>query len=193
MGKAEEFAALIRSGVRLPKRVPGECRMCRVSAAGRAAFCSEECKDEFYLATSNKYLRLRVYERDRGVCSDCGEDCDALEVRVWGQSTMMRRPTPQSASQRPAGLVRAMLEGLKKFGYVGFRPSNPRTFWEADHDVALDEGGSCGLSNVVTRCVPCHTSKTAEAARRKGKKRRLIGKKHLATEKQLRRSRRTDG
>lgn len=33
--------------------------------------------------------------------------------------------------------------------------------WEADHDLALEDGGEHSLENIVRRCVPCHRRKTA--------------------------------
>lgn len=40
--------------------------------------------------------------------------------------------------------------------------------WEADHIVAVIEGGgACGLENFQTLCVPCHKLKTKEGRRRR--------------------------
>lgn len=33
--------------------------------------------------------------------------------------------------------------------------------WEADHEVALEDGGEHTLANLRRRCVPCHRAKTA--------------------------------
>jgi 5-methylcytosine-specific restriction endonuclease McrA len=44
--------------------------------------------------------------------------------------------------------------------------------WEADHDLALWEGGEHSSANIVRRCVPCHRTKTAEEAARRAAQRR---------------------
>ena len=45
--------------------------------------------------------------------------------------------------------------------------SPPPPAWEADHIVPLVEGGSYGLENLRTLCVPCHKLETAALARRR--------------------------
>lgn len=59
----------------------------------------------------------------------------------------------------------------------GFKKYLP--YWEADHQLALDEGGCDELENVVTRCRPCHRGKTSEQATRKAFLRKLMGMKWL--------------
>lgn len=47
------------------------------------------------------------------------------------------------------------------------------SFWQADHIVAVAEGGGeCGIDNLQTLCTPCHKRKTAELAARLALKRR---------------------
>lgn len=46
--------------------------------------------------------------------------------------------------------------------------------WEMDHIVPVVEGGgSCGLENLRTLCVPCHRAVTAELKRRLAESRRV--------------------
>lgn len=51
----------------------------------------------------------------------------------------------------------------------------PSTLWDADHKLAVEEGGGCcGLDGYETLCKPCHKAKTAEhSARRADRKRRF--------------------
>jgi 5-methylcytosine-specific restriction endonuclease McrA len=46
--------------------------------------------------------------------------------------------------------------------------------WEADHEVALEDGGSHGLDNLVCRCVSCHQAKTARENSVRAARRRAI-------------------
>ena len=47
--------------------------------------------------------------------------------------------------------------------------------WEADHIVPVVEGGgSCGLENIRTLCIPCHRRETAALAGRRAARRRGI-------------------
>lgn len=49
----------------------------------------------------------------------------------------------------------------------------PEAFWEMNHIVPVhDGGGSCGLDNLETFCVPCHAEVTkAQSAARAAKRR----------------------
>ena len=40
----------------------------------RSTFCRKECADAFYIRSRPDYARLRVFERDKGVCAKCGRD-----------------------------------------------------------------------------------------------------------------------
>lgn len=46
------------------------------------------------------------------------------------------------------------------------------SWWEADHEVALEDGGEHTLANLVRRCEPCHRAKTAREARARAARRR---------------------
>lgn len=129
----------------LPKGPNGRnlCRWCDLEVPrGRQTFCSAWCVDEWKLRTQPGFLREQVFARDRGVCAACGIDCEAELRRV------KRR--------------RAWAEW-------GLRPRQRRSLWDADHIVAVVEGGGeCDLSNIRTLCIRCHKQATAELrARRK--------------------------
>lgn len=44
--------------------------------------------------------------------------------------------------------------------------------WEADHEVALEDGGEHSLDNLVRRCAVCHGAKTAREATERARRRR---------------------
>jgi hypothetical protein len=100
------------------------------------------------------------------VCAICGLDTEQLErivarlrdrsERRWLRSGSYRDPTDRDASRWER--LRSELAG-RGFGYVG-RWHTP-ALWEADHVVAVSEGGGCcGLENYRTLCVPCHRRET---------------------------------
>jgi 5-methylcytosine-specific restriction endonuclease McrA len=41
-----------------------------------------------------------------------------------------------------------------------------KSWWEADHIVAVAEGGDSNLDNIRTLCIPCHRSVTAQLRQR---------------------------
>jgi len=93
--------------------------------------------------TSSSYLRDAVKRRDHGVCAGCGLDTKSYNGRDW----------------------------LIQHGYSPDRWQNH--LWEADHIIAVVDGGAdLGLHNIQTLCVPCHTKKTAELAKRRAQERR---------------------
>lgn len=52
--------------------------------------------------------------------------------------------------------------------------------WEADHDLALEDGGEHSVVNLVRRCVPCHKAKT-KAENRARRERRRVDKAQATT------------
>ncbi len=114
------------------------CRRCGAAVPkGRFTFCGAECVHQWKLRTDPAYLRAQVFARDRGVCSLCGVDTEAL-----------RRDKRKLD-------YRARKQFEKDWG-------SRRNLWDADHVVAVaDGGGECGLSNLRTLCVPCHRNVTS--------------------------------
>src|SRR3954467_877980 len=61
----------------------GLCRWCSLEVPrGRYTFCSEFCVHEWKLRTPPAYLREKVFERDRGICADCGVDTNAAARKL---------------------------------------------------------------------------------------------------------------
>jgi 5-methylcytosine-specific restriction endonuclease McrA len=111
----------------------------------RRTFCSDACVHEWRLRSSTSYLRECVFERDRGICAICGIDTVALRRRV------LRLP-----------FGRRVLE-MRALKITRGRKS----WWEADHIVAVVEGGDSNLENIRTLCVMCHRGVTSELRQRR--------------------------
>lgn len=61
------------------------CRRCGQEVPkDRRTFCSKGCVHEWRLRTDPSYVRLKVFERDRGVCGGCGADTQAKRSRGTG-------------------------------------------------------------------------------------------------------------
>ena len=118
------------------------CRWCKSEAPkGRRTFCSDSCVHEWKLRTDPGYLREKVFERDKGVCAQCG--VNTVSVRKD-----MRKL--DYAARRQLLKTWGLTEGSRK------------SLWDADHILPVAEGGGqCDLSNMRTLCLLCHREATA--------------------------------
>lgn len=136
---------------KLPRGPSGRplCRQCSVEVPKtRRSFCSDRCVHDWKLRSNPGYLRQQVFIRDRGICAACGVDCTILEH----QRRQLCRLSHQDC-----------LHYCQQLRRRGFSSSPNATLWQADHIVAVaDGGGECGLENLQTLCTPCHRKKTAE-------------------------------
>jgi 5-methylcytosine-specific restriction endonuclease McrA len=134
----------------LPKGAEGRnlCRWCSLEVPpGRRTFCSDFCVNEWRLRTDPSYLREKVFERDRGVCSLCGVDT----VEAFNHM------------RRSRGTAR-----IRQLQHWGLKSLSRRSLWDADHIVPVVEGGgACDLSNIRTLCLLCHRSATARLRARR--------------------------
>ena|SRR5215510_6532843 len=158
---------------KLPKGPNGRalCRWCNQEVPkGRRSFCAEDCVHQHKLRSDPGYLREWVFSRDRGVCTECGVDCDKIE-RVF-------RGLLRKAGLKPAHFPRAVERDPNRYGpldmfrqeFPWFRPQ--LSAWAADHIIAVTEGGGeCDLSNIRTLCLPCHAKVTNELRERLKEKR----------------------
>lgn len=122
------------------------CRWCWGPCSGRrTAYCSKECENEVIIRIGIG-VRWQVRKRDKGVCAECGVDVVELRKALHG----VLRKVPW----RGRGRIYARFNLTRsEFG---------RTWWEADHILAVkDGGGGCGLSNYQTLCIWCHKEKSA--------------------------------
>jgi len=126
------------------------CRWCQGEVAkGRRTFCSDTCVHQWKLRTNPAYLRDKVFERDKGVCAQCGKDTIALRRDM--------RKLDYSAR-------RHFLKHWK------LREGSRKSLWDADHIVPVAEGGGqCDLANMRTLCLLCHREATAALRKRLSK------------------------
>jgi 5-methylcytosine-specific restriction endonuclease McrA len=119
-------------------RKRGQCRRCGAEVPKlRFTFCSDACVHEWKLRTDPAYLRQQVFERDRGVCAQCGLDTEAMRKDKRKLDWAARRQFERDWGVR-------------------------RNLWDADHIVPVVEGGGeCDLSNMRTLCIKCHREATA--------------------------------
>ena len=54
----------------------GACLQCEgdITDKQRSTFCSKDCSEAFYIKSRPDHARLRVFERDKGICAKCGKD-----------------------------------------------------------------------------------------------------------------------
>ena len=128
----------------------GLCRWCSLEVPPRRfTFCSEFCVHEWKLRTQPGYVRVKVLERDRGICSGCGVDTLAAG-----------RALRYSRGDRRRELL----------AHWGLRSRTRRSLWDADHILPVAEGGGeCDLDNIRTLCLRCHRAATLEFRRRRKK------------------------
>ncbi len=148
-----------RNAPRLRRFVKGECRYCGgVVPKPRRSWCSAECVEEFQIRAWPQHARLRVEERDHGICATCGCDTDKIQrIAHW----VIRDADEGVGTWQDVLQAR---EGAHQFlRDLGF--SALRSLWDVDHILPVDlGGGSCGLMNLQTLCRPCHKTKTAQQA-----------------------------
>jgi 5-methylcytosine-specific restriction endonuclease McrA len=89
---------------------------------------------------NQKVLRYAVFQRDHGICSSCGFDCEALRLRL------LALPYYEREMER------------RRLGV----PHGRTTAWDVHHLVAVCDGGPDTLTNCTTLCWRCHSIKTRE-------------------------------
>jgi 5-methylcytosine-specific restriction endonuclease McrA len=94
-------------------------------------------------------IRMAVWDRDKGVCSECGFD-DQARRRLF--------------SRLDYGTRRYLGRLYFKQGFPGLRWW--QDWWQAHHVTPRKAGGTNELGNLRTLCIPCHvkTFKQAPAA-----------------------------
>lgn len=140
------------------------CRWCRKPVdRPRLYWCSDACVEQYSVRANPGHARLRVWERDKGVCALCGTDVGPAQEeldRLWRRTGLRDEPS-QEAKDRLAAL-----------GFPWSRWRAKPHLWEADHIVPVVEGGGeTGLDNLRTLCLRCHRAETAKLARRRAAER----------------------
>lgn len=172
----------------------GFCRFCGKAVSGRrSTWCSDECVEAWWWAQGHQgWARQKVFERDRGVCANCGRDVDRLTDLIW---RMLAEASPSwgrddAVIERGRRRYERFVRHLARHGWFGqycqqypesavatYSPTRQRipALWEADHIVELADGGPHELQNLQTLCRPCHAAKTAVSARRRAARARGQG------------------
>lgn len=149
-----------------PKHPSGRkrCRWCGTEVPkGRRTWCSQECVDEYLVRKSSADARRLVFRRDRGVCAECGLDCDKLRKEL----SRLRYGEGVKGNSGSYIAARTRKLELAEMGFDYWR----KTLWDCDHVVPVSEGGgTCGLENLRTLCQPCHRKATAALAGRRSRK-----------------------
>jgi 5-methylcytosine-specific restriction endonuclease McrA len=124
-----------------PSAPRGICRVCRKpipSGDRRRTICSAECRTEFkshFLGWGDVTRAVAI--RDKGVCADCGMDCERLDkilsrVKDWKIRNHVLR-------------------------VLSFNVDWARSLWEAHHVKPVKHNGPArSIDELITLCVPCH-------------------------------------
>jgi len=164
----------------------GLCRQCHVEVPqGRRTFCSDACVHEWKLRSDPGYARVRLYERDRGVCAVCGLDTRALVQKIereWDRARAKQHLTEEQyihdwAYRLTHGQDITLEKILKKYKIPMHRWCGSRSMgiWDADHITPVIEGGGeCGLDNFRSLCLGCHRGETTKLAGRRAKERLAV-------------------
>lgn len=136
-----------------PVNIPGVCA-CGCGAKlppYRKYFATPECVHSYRLRTDGRYLRHCVFQRDRGICAECGRDTEALKAQMLELKG------------------RARLQFARNKGVPRHRMSG--SWWDADHIIPVCEGGGeSDIGNLQTLCLLCHADKTRRLARKRVRK-----------------------
>lgn len=126
-------------------------------AGVESTYCSRECAEQGRLKRGGMFASSRVREQvfalEGGVCCLCGINAQAVFTRVSALHPAERLNALINADWKLPKTAKALERLLQ----------NPKEgdFWQADHIKAVAEGGGgCGLENLRTLCVPCHSEET---------------------------------
>lgn len=166
-----------------PPNTRGICRWCGAAVAettetGKLRWWHDACETEYLIIMRPDMARRAVFQRDHGICTDCGEDwsdrcrfvptyrdSDTREARVcYAQA----RPSQHA----PSGYFFAT-QGYPEDGWHLFVEITAISLWHVDHKVPLWKVAHLPdlqrleyfkLPNLITRCERCHGHKTGKEA-----------------------------
>ncbi|NXS42398.1 ZRAB3 endonuclease, partial [Balaeniceps rex] len=134
-------------------------------------FCSHACQEDFWIRSSQSYLRTKVFEIERGVCQFCNQNAQELYLSIRDAPKSQRKKLLESSwmSRLPLGQLNEII-------------TNPTEgqFWQVDHiKPVYSGGGQCSLENLQTLCTVCHRERTAKQAKERSQtKRRSLATKY---------------
>lgn len=148
------------------------CRWCRkpVNEKGRRWWHSDCVKQ--YTIRSGMSVRSQIFQRDNGICAECGIDCERLD-RI-GSNILIREARRQKGYGRRDAVALGewniwqvirnaapnsfLTLFMQKYSWWKFE----RSSWASAHIVAVQHGGgACGIENYRTLCVGCHNNEHA--------------------------------
>jgi 5-methylcytosine-specific restriction protein A len=162
------------------------CRLCKSPCPeNERQWCSEVCLRQYLTMSDGSYVRAQLFERDRGICANCGVNAAQMDAALSRLKDDLLHPLLMTI--HPMIVITFQAEGWNNIKLRGRGSySDAITFtscWEADHIQAVsDGGGQCGLENYRTLCFVCHKKVSAEQAKDRAKARRgKRGKADLRT------------
>jgi 5-methylcytosine-specific restriction endonuclease McrA len=144
------------------------CRLCKHPCPPyERSWCSEACLKQYLTMSSGTTVRGQLFERDKGVCAQCGVDAGQMDRALAVFKDDLRHPLLMSIHPMIVATLRS--EGWTNVKCRGghYHPDAIAfsSCWEADHITAVSEGGGqCGLENYRTLCYVCHKKVSAEQA-----------------------------
>ena len=166
----------------IPRRDEGGAKLCSMHGCpnrlqGRQRrWCSKKCGSDAFASWDWKAARGLVYERDRGVCSNCGINTEDLRKAFrWFNDWLHKEDARAGNSLRGVTFrTEPTLRSLMSAKGIPKHLALEDNFWQADHIIPLAEGGKlCDLDNLRTVCIPCHKKHTAALAARLAQQRRV--------------------
>jgi len=125
-------------GVKLCK-----CGCLKAVRPPRRVWFSQECVDAWLIKNVYSFARAFIRKRDKGICQKCGVDTLKVKRDYW--QAWQRNDTA------------AMNRLRKKYPYF----VSHKKYWQCDHILEQNEGGSHDPANLQTLCIECHMKKTA--------------------------------
>jgi 5-methylcytosine-specific restriction endonuclease McrA len=150
------------------------CRWCGKDVPkGKRTWCSDECVHEFMIRKDPSYIRIKVFERDKGVCAICGLDTEKFKKDFMQFFHSIPYKTGGQPLYDSCGNEFYSLGGGLKYKIAAtLQGPLSQTFWEADHIVPVVEGGlEIGMDNLRTLCRFCHKVETKKLVKRLAEKR----------------------
>ena len=133
------------------------------SIEAESVYCSQACAEEGRLKRGGMFasakIRAAVFALEGGKCNLCGIDAHGLYDQIRALQPAERLNKLLAVNWKLPKSSRAM-ENL-------LNDPNDGDFWQADHIVAVAEGGGgCMLDNLRTLCSPCHLYETEKLRQR---------------------------
>jgi 5-methylcytosine-specific restriction endonuclease McrA len=162
--------------------VRGLCGWCGLSVEektevrGWFKFWHAACQFEMGIIENPANARDAVFNRDKGVCCDCGEDFSERYafraggiIRMWGEWDNERENRSRYAAERQADF-----HIYTEVVWISLWHVDHKTpLWKVRHLPDLERLEFFKLANLITRCHRCHERKTSEEAAERAKFNRL--------------------